>query len=320
MTSLWVTLTFIVSCLSLNPYRRCSDNPLYTSDSLTNYMFAMPSSSLEATNSLIYFDIKQYGFTLLNPGLGDCANYFLSKTSCCNITTVPKMLSYFYQIYQGYANITNLPLVTAAKDLRSLVAGPNSTCLKSNGSLNNLRLPGVNGETYTSVPSNIGSAFQTHDSQMSLLKSIEVGIINSHACLLCLATVDWDRFIAQNHSVIYNLTFYQNVIANYTNILNSLTSVHTTLSTYVQNFVNQNIDSAKCPQLATNYTSKISSYSLCSSNDTCNAFSKQYFGSVMLPGVVWKMQRLYLGRTDATYPDEPPAFGNGLSGNISYST
>lgn len=53
-----------------NPYRKCGHNPLYTSNSVANYMFAMPMTFIEITDSVIYYDVKHYGFKLKNPGLG----------------------------------------------------------------------------------------------------------------------------------------------------------------------------------------------------------------------------------------------------------
>jgi hypothetical protein len=91
----------LLSCVLglTNPYRRCAHNPLYTSNAAANYMFAMPTTFIEATDTLIYYNIKHYGFKINNPGLGSCSNFFISNTSCCNITTINTLMNHTDVVY-----------------------------------------------------------------------------------------------------------------------------------------------------------------------------------------------------------------------------
>lgn len=152
-----------------NPYRRCADNPLYTSNAVASYMFAMPLSYIDKTDTLIYYNIKHYGFKINNPGSGGCSNFFVSNSSCCNQTTIDTLLNYTKSLYESYATITKLPIVSLAKDLSMLLSGSNSSCLNSNGSLNNLKLPGINGYTNSTVPTNIGNAYAQQDTQLNAI-------------------------------------------------------------------------------------------------------------------------------------------------------
>lgn len=177
--------------------------------------------------------------------------------------------------------------------------GSYNTCLLTNGSLGNFKLPGINGQTLASVNGEIATAYSNHDSKIQSLVEIEKNLVRSQSCLLCLATQDWDHFIHPNASIIYSTSYYSTLISNYTSLLTSLNTSSSTLQQYMLTFLSKNINQTKCQTLYNNYTTRIGNSGICVGGLTCEGFAKKYFGQYLIPGVLWKLNRIYLNRSDA---------------------